>query len=133
MTVRVRFAELRSVTRSHTLAAPVSATRTLTEVGISLVGAALADHRREPVVTLLGVSVSGLVPESSLQLELPLGPDEPARPGSASGAARWRVDRAVDTVRRRFGSDALGYATVALAHNDGVPDAFRRLAERDLD
>ncbi|HUI04063.1 MAG TPA: DNA polymerase IV [Acidimicrobiales bacterium] len=132
VTVRVRFTELRAVTRSRTLPAAVSATRTLAEVGIGLAGAALAAHRREPAVTLLGVSVSGLVPEASLQLELPFGPDDAPRPGTAAGAARWSADRAVDAVRRRFGPEAIGYAAVAFAEGGGVPDAFRQLAERAL-
>ena len=132
VTARVRFAELRSVTRSVTLPAAISATRTLTEVGIRLAGVALADHPGEPVVTLLGVSVSGLVPEASLQLELPLGPGDQERPGSAAGAARWSADRAVDAVRRRFGPEALRYASVAFAEGGRVPDAFRELAEGDL-
>jgi DNA polymerase-4 len=46
--------------------------------------------------------------------------------------ARWRADRAIDAVRDRFGWDAVGYGSVALAHRRSVPDAFRELAEKDL-
>jgi DNA polymerase-4 len=137
ITVRVRFADLRSVTRSCTLAAPVSSTLTLTEVGERLVHAALADHPGERHVSLLAISVGNLADESAaVQLELPLGwfgVDDPApglRPGSPAGAARAAVDRSVDEVRRRFGRGAVGFASVALSDVARVPDEFRELAER---
>ena len=44
VTVRVRFADLRAVTRSVTLDAPISATATLAEIAEELVRTALADH-----------------------------------------------------------------------------------------
>lgn len=73
VTVRVRFADLRAVTRAATLPHPISSTRTLAEVALGLAFGALADHPAERDITLLAISVSGLVPESTLQLELPLG------------------------------------------------------------
>lgn len=68
-----------------------------------------------------------------MQLELPLGlADEKRRPGSTRGMARWVVDRAVDTIRDRFGWQAVGYGSVALGISRSVPDEFRELAENDL-
>jgi len=133
ITVRVRFTGLRSVTRSITLPAPICTTLTLTEVAMDLAGAALADHPRESEITLLGVSVSHLVDEPALQLELPLGLlDDRHRPGTAAGSARWALDRAVDSIRARFGRDAVGYATVMFSDLGRVPEEFRELAERQL-
>jgi DNA polymerase-4 len=122
------------VTRSVTVPRPVSATLTLTELGMGLANALLADHPGEREITLLGISVSNLVPESSLQLELPLGAgEEESRPPPAIASARWALDRAMDDVRARFGRDALGYAAVVFREAGGVPDEFRELAERDPD
>ena len=45
ITVRVRFADLRAVTRARTLSAPISATRALAEIAEDLVRGVLADHR----------------------------------------------------------------------------------------
>ena len=132
VTVRVRFSDMRAVTRSVTIDAPISATTILAEIAEDLVRAALADHWREEVITLLAVSVSDLRKQSVLQLELPLGlPDEKRRPGTRRGIARWSADRAVDAIRERFGRDAIGYGA-ALDRRGSVPDAFRELAEKDL-
>ena len=132
ITVRVRFPGMRSVTRSRTLPLPIASTRSITEIGVGLVAAALADHPAEREVTLLAVSVSGLTAEVDPQLELPLGlADDGFRPGSPVGAGRRAVDRAVDRVRERFGRGSVAYARVALRVDAGVPDEFRELAEAD--
>jgi DNA polymerase-4 len=130
--VRVRFADLRSVTRALTLSAPVSATRALAEIAEDLVRRVLADHQHEKAISLLAISVSHLEAHAVLQLELPLGlADEGRRPGTRKGVARSRADRAIDAIRKRFGGNAVDYGS---ASRDGgaVPDEFRRLAERDL-
>jgi DNA polymerase IV len=133
VTVRVRFADLRSVTRSTTLEAPIASTLTLAEVAEDLVQKALAHHPDEKAISLLAVSVSHLETRADLQLELPLALDgDQRRPGSKRGAARWLADRAVDTIRNRFGWEAVGYGSVALGPARSVPDAFRELAEREL-
>jgi DNA polymerase-4 len=132
ITVRVRLPGMRSVTRATTLAAPISATLTLTEVAVELARAALASHPDEHEVTLLALSVSNLVDEDALQLEMSLGlGSDRHRPGTPSGAARWALDRSVDAVRARFGRDAVGYTGVVFSDVSRVPDGFRELAEHD--
>ena len=133
VTVRVRFADLSSVTRSATLPAPISATSILAEVAADLARSALIDHANEEFISLLAISVSHLEYDGALQLELPieLGGEE-RRPGTESGAARWVLDRAVDSVRERFGRDAVGYGSVVLGGSRSVPDEFRELAEKEL-
>jgi DNA polymerase-4 len=133
VTVCVRFADLRSVTHSVTLPAPISATRMLAEVAEDLVRGVLADHPDARTITLLAISVSNLEEHPLVQLELPLGlDDEPRRPGTKMGAARWIADRAVDKIRDRFGWEAVGNGSVALGISRSVPDEFRQLAEKDL-
>jgi DNA polymerase IV len=133
VTIRVRFADLRSVTRSLTLDAPISATVTLAEIAEELVHKALAHHPDEKIISLLAISVSQLEKRVDLQLELPIAlEDDKRRPGSKSGVARFTADRAVDAIRDRFGWEAIGYGSVALGPSHSVPDAFRELAERDL-
>jgi DNA polymerase IV len=133
VTVRVRFADLRAVTRSLTLPAPISATAILAEIAEDLVRGVLRDHPDETTISLLAISVSNLEEHSLVQLELPLGlADEGRRPGARKGAARWVADRAVDAIRDRFGWEAVGYGSVALGLSRSVPDGFRELAEKDL-
>jgi DNA polymerase-4 len=133
LTVRVRFADMRAVTRSCTLPAPICATTTLAEIAEDLVRAALADHPEERTISLLAISVSNLEAHAVVQLDLPLGlADEARRPGTRRGAARFIADRAVDKIRDRFGWEAVGYGPVALEVDRSVPDAFRELAEKEL-
>jgi DNA polymerase-4 len=133
VTVRVRFADLHSVTRSVTLDAPISATAILAEIAEELVRTVLAHHPDEKNISLLAISVSHLERDSEVQLELPLGlEDEGRRPGSKKGMARWAADRAVDKIRERFGWGAVGYGSVALGIVRSVPDEFRVLAEQEL-
>src|SRR5437762_4067508 len=123
ITVRVRFADLRSVTRSLTLPAPVSATAIVAEVAEDLVRGVLASHCNEKTISLLAISVSNLQEQSAVQLELPLGlAESERRPGSKKGSARLLADHALDAIRDRFGWQAAGYASVLLGANRSVPD-----------
>ncbi|MBA3800986.1 MAG: DNA polymerase IV, partial [Geodermatophilaceae bacterium] len=132
VTVRVRFAGMRSVTRSLTLPAPVAATLTLTEIAEQLAWQAIDDQRDESVeISLLAVAVSNLVTLYAVQITLPFRPDDPRIPGSLTGSARWAVDLSIDQIRLRFGRDSVGYLPAALSRSHSVPDGFRELAERD--
>lgn len=145
VTVRVRFADMRAVTRSRTFADPISTTLTLTEVAEDLVHGALRDvfgdapgnvigdvtgHRRQ--ISLLAISVSKLVDQPVLQLELPVLADDQLHSGSRLGTARWAIDQSMDAVRKRFGHTAVGYASVTFSEHGSVPDEFRELAEHEL-
>jgi DNA polymerase IV len=136
VTVRVRFPQMRSVTRTVTLAVAISTTLTLTEIAERLAHSAIFDDEHDREITLLAISVSNLCPDHSLQLELPLDSptwrrrDGSSRPGSVVEASRWGVDRSVDAIRERFGQTAVGYAGVTLSSTERVPEEFRELAER---
>lgn len=132
ITVRVRFADLRSVTRALTLPAPIAATTAIAEIATDLVRGVLGDYPDERTISLLAISVSHLGEDSILQLELPFAlADEGRLPGARKGMKRWRADRAVDAIRERFGWEAVGYAA-ALGVARSVPDEFRTLAEKEL-
>ena len=123
---------MRAITRSITLPGPIATTLTLTEVAQELVVGALADYPERTELTLLAISISNLTDQVALQLELPVDRNDPRRPGSARGAARWAVDQAIDVARKRFGRDAVAYASTAFSDHGRVPDEFRELAERVL-
>ena len=122
VTVRIRFAGLRAITRSRTFPDPIAATLTLTEAAIALVRQGLADHPDQREISLLAISVSHLVDQPAIQLDL-------LRPNTHS--ERWALDHSVDAVRTRFGKGAVGYARVAFDRATSVPDEFRELAEHE--
>jgi DNA polymerase-4 len=132
LTVRVRFAGMQSVTRSHTGADPLSSTLTVAEVAERLVHTALADHPEHRQISLIGISVSNLVDQAPVQMELPVFETDVVRAGSVTGVAREAVDHSVDDIRQRFGRAAVGYASVTLGDHTRVPEEFRELAEHDL-
>jgi hypothetical protein len=69
-------------------------------------------------VRLLGVSVSGLTDEPTRQLSL-LDMVEDGAVGAAPSDPTWsEVDDAIDRIRERFGSSAIGPA--ALVGRDGL-------------
>src|SRR6185437_15108330 len=133
VTVRVRFADLRSVTRALTLPAPISATAALADVAIELVRGVLADNCGERTISLLAISASNLAEDPFLQLELPFNlADDGRRPGTRRGIARLAADRAIDAIRERFGWEAVTYASAAPGAAQSAPDDFRSLAEKEL-
>ena len=100
VTVRVRFGDLRSVTRSVTLDAPISATVVLSEIGEELVRKVLAQHPDEKTISLVAIFVSQLEKLWDVQLELPLGlEDEERRPGSKIGMIEFSTHKHLKTVQ----------------------------------
>jgi DNA polymerase IV len=115
VTVRVRFADLRSVTRAITLRAGISATPMLAEIAEELVRAVLGKRPNEKSISLLAIAVSNLEKSPVVQLELSFArEDEKRRPGSRQGMARRVADGAIDRIRDRFGWEAVGYGSLAL-------------------
>jgi DNA polymerase IV len=111
ITVKVRFPDFTTPTRSRTLDDPTDATAALLRVATELTRG-VVDARPDgtlPVpVRLLGVSGGGLTRDVAVQgaLDLGLGGDGggTGRPERSTDRA---VDRVVDAVRERFGDDAV--------------------------
>jgi DNA polymerase-4 len=100
VTIKVRFSDFKTITRSRTLAAPTDGAAKIYAAARDLY-ALLRLHR--PRIRLLGVAASGLMAGSGPE-QLRLG-ERPDRWGAA--------DRAVDELRERYGGDPVERAAVA--------------------
>jgi DNA polymerase-4 len=98
VTVKVRFHDFETITRSHSLPGPVDSGHEIARVA----GVLLEQVDPTPGVRLLGVSVSNLAKEAARQLTL----DE------AEAPAWGDATKAVDEVRSRFGDAAVGPAAL---------------------
>jgi DNA polymerase IV len=120
VTLKVRFADRRTITRSHTASAAMDSPRAL-----ALIAGALLDAVDVgPGVRLLGVSVSGLDADRGAGEQLRFGESEdgepaetedgqPAEPGRAGRDRAWQeVDAALGAIRARYGQSSVGPATL---------------------
>ena len=103
VTIKVRFGDFRTITRSRTVKAPVDTAAAVSRLALELLGAVDVS----PGVRLLGVSVSNLLEGRGEQLSLGEGGDDPSDEVLAE---------AVEKVRLRFGDRAVGPGSLLGAH-----------------
>jgi DNA polymerase-4 len=104
LTLKVRFSDFHTITRSTTFAGATDSTVTITRAAKEL----LVGVDPTPGIRLIGISVSGLSDGAARQLSL-----------DDVGARGWDgAIEAVDAIRERFGTGAIGPA--ALADADGL-------------
>ena len=113
VTIKVRYHDFATITRSQTLPGPVDTGPAIARAAATLLDAVDVS----PGVRLLGVSATNLGDEEAAQLTfddvLDAGPAV-----DAQGAGWTAASRAIDDVRRRYGDRAVGPA--ALADGSGV-------------
>jgi len=100
VTIRVRFADFTTITRSRTLGEPTDVTVEIHQAAVRLFDALGLQRAR---IRLLGVRVEGLLPREEVHRQLQLGEREHG----------WsEADRAVDRAVRRFGPHAVRPASL---------------------
>ena len=104
VTIKVRFADFTTITRSSTLAEPTDGSHTIAREAAAM----LERIDPTPGVRLFGVSVSQLTSGSVRQLSL-----DDLMAVDASDGPGDRMDGVVDEIRHRFGATAIGPATLA--------------------
>ena len=98
VSIKVRFHDFRTITRSHSLPEAVDTGHVIASAAVALLGSVDVSSG----VRLLGVGVSNLIEDGARQLSL----DDASAPD-------WsKTDAAVDAIRDRFGSNAVGPAAV---------------------
>ncbi len=98
--LRFRFDDFSRATRSHTLAQATAQTQPILRAARDLLAAAMPMIQGQGL-TLIGISVGNLDDDAAVQLVLPFD-----RHGDGA------LDAALDHVRERFGSKALGRAVL---------------------
>jgi DNA polymerase IV len=96
--LRLRFSDFSRATRSHTLAEATAHTQTILVTARGLLAGAMPMIEREGL-TLIGISLSNLESDEAVQLALPLD-------------RQRALDATLDTVRDRFGSEAITRAAL---------------------
>ncbi len=100
VTLKVRFADFTTITRSRTLADATDGTGEIHATAVALFDALALQRAR---IRLVGVRVEGLVPRAQVQRQLVLGAREQG----------WdEVERAADAASLRFGGGAVRRATL---------------------
>ncbi len=113
VTLRLRFGDFSSATRSHTLTDPTDSTKLIHTVAHRLLTTAWP-MLEERGCTRVGVAVSNLCPDDAVQLSLPFGRGRRGTVDSEPGHDdRGELDRAIDQARRRFGYQSLSRARLA--------------------
>ena len=129
ITLRARFRDLESVTRSTTMRTASASSAVLYRTALDLTDGVL-DEFPDQGLSLLGISMSNLVPASPLQLELPLFADDLVG-GSPRELDLQALDAAVDDLRDRFGSDAIGPGSDLLGYRSPFAEGLSRIMTRD--
>lgn len=109
ISIKVRFGDFSTITRSSTPGAPTDSGRDMANVAQGLLAKIDVDRG----IRLLGVGATGLEQEQHRQLTLEEALADQDR-GDSGDRGDWkRADEAIDEIRRRFGTDAIGPAVLA--------------------
>jgi DNA polymerase IV len=112
VTVKLRLASFKTITRSRTLAEPTDVAREIYAAACALYEGSGLDARAR--LRLVGVRAAGLRPVTGAARQLAFG----ERPSG------WReAEQAVDRIARRFGADAVRPAALFSPSQDGPADA----------
>ena len=117
--IKIRFADFKTLTRVRTLEAATDSAQVIYETAADLFDALSLDR---PRIRLVGVKCENLRPAAAVAQQLSF--DDVAPEPAAHGAA---LTAALDATRARFGTGAMGFATLLGAPQRRDPGPSRRL------
>jgi DNA polymerase-4 len=134
ITLRIRYSDFRSITRSRTLRAATSSTSALYGVALDLLRRTWSPD--DVGIGLLGIRSSNIEHSPHVQLEFDFGAGddhELFRAGTRAAAIQDALDQQVDELREKFGPDAVGFASALLQgrRDSPVPVVLSELMEAD--
>ena len=129
LTVRARFRDFQSITRATTMRTATASSAVMYRTALDLTIAVL-DEFPDRGLSLLGISMSHLVPASPLQLELPMFNDDFVG-GSPRELELQALDAAVDDLRERFGKRTVGPASDLLGSSSTFSEGLSDIMTRD--
>jgi DNA polymerase-4 len=111
VTVKIRFADHRDVTRSQTFERATDRTHELVAAGRALLAALRLERTR---VRLIGFRLSGLgAPDTAAQLAMFDDADMTAADEGSVPGGRWEaLDRAADAIAQRYGGPVVSFASL---------------------
>lgn len=131
VTVRVRFGDLSSVTRSATMQTPTAATGAILDVAVGLLRK-VVDQYPKHETTLVGISTTGLGIGEPIQLAM--GVDDDVSTGGTPKEIEYRaLDASVDELRRRFGRGVVTHGSDLLSERSSFGDGLSDIMTRDED
>ena len=129
LTVRARFSDFQAITRATTMRTATASSAVLYRTALDLTTGVL-DEFPNRGLSLLGISMSHLVPASPLQLELPIFDDDLVG-GSSKELELQALDAAVDDLRERFGRRTVGPASDLLGSTSAFSEGLSDIMTRD--
>jgi DNA polymerase-4 len=128
ITIRVRFGDLSSVTRSATMPTPTASTQAIADVGIRLLAKVLDEYPRHEI-SLIGVSTAGLGVGEPLQLAL--GVDDATTGGTPKELEYGALDESVDLLRRKYGKGVITHGSDLLSGRSTFGDGLSEVMTPD--
>ncbi len=128
VTIKVRFGDLSSVTRSTTMPASTDATGSVVAVAAKLLERVITEFPKHET-TLLSVAVSSMATGEPTQLALGVDDDDVSG-GSPRERSYAALDQSVDELRRRFGADVISHGSDLLSvrnpHIEGLSEIMTK-------
>jgi DNA polymerase IV len=128
VTIRIRFGDLSSVTRSATIATPTAATQPIVDLATELVKKVLDEYPKYEI-SLVGVSTSGLGIDEPHQLAF--GVDGATSGGTPKELEFEALDDSVDELRRRYGRGVVTHGSDLLSERSSFGDGLSEVMTPD--
>ena len=128
ITIKVRFGDLTSITRSKTMATPTASTAAIADVATTMLAGVLEEFPNHET-TLLSVGTSGIGGSDSTQLAF--GVDNDISGGSPRELEFEALDHSVDELRKKYGDSVVTHGSDLLSGRTDFTDGLSEIMTPD--